>query len=60
MMKIMIKIPIVVIITIITALFRICLPPIILTWWSCPEAAFWPMNLVHLINFDEKTEQILK
>lgn len=56
----LIKMVINAIVAIITGFFRIIVPPAILAFFSCPEAAFFPVNLIHIINFDEKTEQLLK
>ena len=56
--KAMIKMIILLVVSIITAMFRVCVPPVILSMDSCPEAAPLPMNLMHLLNFDSKDEQI--
>lgn len=48
------------IVAIITGFFRIIVPPAILSFFSCPEASFKPVNLIHIINFDDKTEQLLQ
>lgn len=55
----LIKMVINAIVSIITGFFRIIVPPAILAFFSCPEAGFMPANLIQIINFDEKTEQII-
>lgn len=55
----MIKMVVNAIVSIITGFFRIIVPPAILAFFSCPEAGFMPANLIHIIDFDEKTEQIV-
>ena len=48
------------IVSIITGFFRIIVPPAILAFFTCPEASFFPENLINIINFDDKTDQFLQ
>jgi len=56
----LIKMVINAIVSIITGFFRIIVPPVILAFFSCPEASVFPENLINIINFDEKTDQLLQ
>ena len=56
----LIKMVINAIVSIITGFFRIIVPPVILAWFSCPEASIFPENLINIINFDEKTDQLMQ
>ena len=56
----LIKMVINAIVSIITGFFRIIVPPVILAWFSCPEASVFPENLINIMNFDEKTDQLMQ
>lgn len=48
------------VVAIITGFFRICIPPAILAMFTCPEGAFFPNNVVQLLEFMDKTESFLQ
>jgi hypothetical protein len=48
------------VVAIITGFFRICIPPAILAIFTCPEGAFFPNNLVQLLEFMDKTDNFLQ
>ncbi len=51
-----IKMIILLIMSLITGFFRVCIPPGPLSMLSCPEATIFRDNLYHLLEFFEKTE----
>ena len=58
--KEMVKLPKNIITTVITALYRICIPPGPLAITTCPEGGANLVNLYHLMLFEEKTQLFIK